>query len=74
MVEISKCIPKSYFRFFRKFNISFCRVERGVHCTANCIMLNATQTRNVNTLNAEDTSFTYNDSSGRDLLALIRHQ
>jgi len=58
---------------------SFSHVDSGVgrhilHSKAHRVLPNATQTRKVNTLNAQDTSVRYSDSSGRDLFAAIKHQ
>jgi len=47
------------------------RVLQALHCTAYRVQPKATQTRSVNTLNAQITAFRCNDSSGRDLFAVI---
>jgi hypothetical protein len=45
-----------------------------LHCTVHRILPNATQTRNVSTLNAQDTAFKHSDTSGRGLFAVTKHQ
>jgi len=64
---------------FQEIFISFIHVDIGVrerlvlHCTANRVLFNVVQTRNVNTLYAQNTSFRCNDSSGWDLFVFIKH-